>query len=64
MFEELVNKLSKTIQEAVKSALSALKSTIEKEMEYLTKKVDNWTPRVIELETSGHPTTTEKKCDR
>ena len=38
MFEELVNKLSKTIEEAVKSAVSALKSTIEKEMEYLTKR--------------------------
>jgi len=28
MFEELVNKLSKTIEEAVKSAMSALKSSI------------------------------------
>ena len=26
-------------------------------MEYLTKKVENLTTRVIELETSGHPTT-------
>ena len=61
MFEELVNKLSKTIEEAVKSAVSALKSTIEKEMEYLTKKVDNLTARVIERETSGHLTTTIEK---
>ena len=57
-------KLSKTIEEAVKSAVSALKSSIEKEMEYLTKKVDNLTARVVELEKSRHPTTTEKSPER
>ena len=57
MFAELTRKLTKSIEDAVKSAVAALKSSIEKEIEHLTKKVDNLTARVTELEESRHPTT-------
>jgi len=58
------NNDNKTIEEAAKSAVSALKSPIEKEMEYLKKKVDNLTARVVELEKSGHSTTMEMSPGR
>ena len=41
IFEELEYKLSKTIQEDVKSAVSALKSSLETEIKQLSTKVDN-----------------------
>ena len=41
MFAELTRKRTKSLEDAVKSAVAALKSSIEKEIEHLTKKVDS-----------------------
>ena len=41
IFDELESKLSKTIEEVVRSTMSALKSSIENEIKRLTQKVDN-----------------------
>ena len=64
LFEQLVSKLSKTIEEAVRSAVSALKTSFENEIEHLTKKVDNLTARVVELEKSQHSTTIARSSEQ
>ena len=50
IFEELECKLSKTIEDVVKSAMSTLKSSLEFEIKQLVDKVENLSSRVLELE--------------
>ena len=57
IFDELESKLSKTIEEVVRSTMSALKSSIENEIKRLTQKVDNLTARVVKLENAQHSLT-------
>ena len=57
IFDELESKLSNTIEEVVRSTMSALKSSIENEIKHLTQKVDNLTFKVVELENAQHTLT-------
>ena len=57
IFDELESKLSKTIEEVVRSTMSAFKSSIENEIKHLTQKVDNLTARLVELENAQHSLT-------
>ena len=57
IFDELESKLSKTIEEVVRSTMSSLKSSIENEIKHLTQKVDNLTVRVVQLENAQHSLT-------